>query len=123
MIGAAWAQAAGGGAAPSGLNAILGTPLPAIVLMFGVFYLLLIRPQQQKQKEHRMMLANLKKNDEVITNVGLYGRVITLTDDVLTLEIAPNVRVRVSRPQLASVVTASKPADKSTNDREKDKNK
>ena len=76
--------------------------------MFVVFYFLLIRPQQQKAKEHKLMLANLKKNDQIITSGGLYGRVLTLADDVVTVEIAPNVKVRVSRPQIASVVTADK---------------
>ena len=92
--------------------------------MFVVFYFLLIRPQQQKAKEHRKMLANLKKNDEVITSGGLYGRVMTLSDDVVTLEIAPNVRVRVSRPQIASVVDGAEAASSRRDGRqEKDKAK
>jgi preprotein translocase subunit YajC len=89
-----------------------------------VFYFLIIRPQQQKANEHTAMLANLKKNDEVITSGGLYGRVIQLSDDVVTLEIAPNVRVRVSRPQIASAVTIAKTTGaQATNDKEKDKAK
>jgi preprotein translocase, YajC subunit len=107
MIDTAWAQAAGGGAAPPTLVSFL--PLG---LVFVVFYFLLIRPQQQKAKEHKLLLANLKKNDQIITSGGLYGRVLTLADDVVTVEIAPNVKVLVSRPQIASVVTATK-SDKS----------
>ena len=68
------------------------------------------------------MLANLKRNDEIVTNGGLYGRVMALADDVITVEIAPNVKVRVSRPQIASVVTA-KVGDKSTSEKEKEKPK
>jgi preprotein translocase subunit YajC len=117
VIGTAWAQA-GGGAAPPTLVSFL--PLG---LVFVVFYFLLIRPQQQKAKEHRVLLANLKKNDEIITNGGLYGRVLAMADDVVTAEIAPNVKVRISRPQIASVVSAPKPGEKTANDREKDKSK
>ncbi|MGH7786851.1 MAG: preprotein translocase subunit YajC [Candidatus Binatia bacterium] len=114
MIGTAWAQAGAGGAPPT-----LISFLP-LALVFVVFYFLLIRPQQQKAKEHRVLLANLKKNDEVITSGGLYGRVLAMADDVITLEIAPNVKVRVSRPQIATVVSAE---PKVTNDKEKDKAK
>lgn len=118
MIDTAWAQAGGGAAGPSTLVSFL--PLG---LVFVVFYFLLIRPQQQKAKEHRVLLANLKKNDEIITNGGLYGRVLAMADDVITVEIAPNVKVRVSRPQIASVVTAPKPGEKSISDTEKGRNK
>jgi preprotein translocase subunit YajC len=118
MIGTAWAQAGGGGAGPPTLVSFL-----PLALVFVVFYFLLIRPQQQKAKEHRVLLDNLKKNDEIITSGGLYGRVLAFADDVVTVEIAPNVKVRISRPQIASVVTAPKPGDKSSNDKEKDKTK
>lgn len=114
MIDTAWAQGAGSGGAPGFI------PLLPYVLIIGVIYLMLIRPQQQKAKEHRQMLDNLKRNDEVITNGGLYGKVVTLGDDVVTVEIAPNVRVRISRAQISSVVSpvrADKP-DK-TKDNEK----
>ena len=113
MIGSAWAQAGPG-----------GTPSPIVnflpfVLIFAVFYFLLIRPQQQKQKEQRVMLANLKRDDEVITAGGLYGKIVALTDRVVTLEIAPNVRVRIDRPQIVSLAKAGGP----TEQKEKDKSK
>lgn len=103
MIDAAWAQGAAGGGGPP-----IWIQLLPFAGLFAVFYFLIIRPQQQKQNQHRAMLANLKRNDEVVTSGGLYGRVTQLGDDVVTLEVAPNVRVRVSRPQIASVVTAVK---------------
>ncbi len=111
MIGTAWAQAASGA---SGAPPALVSFLP-LLLVFVVFYFLLIRPQQQKAKELRTMLENLKKNDEVITAGGLYGRIMALTEEVVTLEIAQNIRVRVSRPQIASLassVRAEKPKEK-----------
>lgn len=75
-----------------------------LILILVVFYLLLIRPQQRKVKQHREMLAGLKKNDEVMTSGGIYGRIVALTDSVVTLEVAPNVRIRVHRPQIAAVI-------------------
>ena len=113
MIGTAWAQSAG----PGGLPPSWAQFAP-LVLVFAVFYFLLIRPQQQKAKEHRTMLDNLKKNDEVITTGGLYGRVVALDARIVTLEIAPNVRVRVDRPQIASL--AKSPTEEG---KEKDKAK
>lgn len=113
MIRAAWAQAAPG-AAPSALMNFL-----PLVLIFVVFYFLLIRPQQQKAKDHRSMLANLKRNDEVITSGGLYGKVVAISDKVITLEIAPNVRVRVDRPQIASLAKAGHPEESKEKDKPK----
>jgi preprotein translocase subunit YajC len=113
MIDTAWAQVGGGPTPPT-----LVSFLP-LALVFVVFYLLLIRPQQQKAKEHRNLLANLKKNDQIITNGGLYGRVLELKEDVVTAEIAPNVKVQISRPQIASVVSPKSAAA----EKEKDKSK
>jgi preprotein translocase subunit YajC len=118
MIDVAWAQGGAAGGAPPALVQML-----PFVLLFGVFYFLMIRPQQQKQKEHGLLLANLKRNDEVITNGGLYGKVISLAEDIVTLEIAPNVRVRVARPQISTVITAKVGSGSATNDKEKDKAK
>jgi preprotein translocase subunit YajC len=116
MINPAWAQAGPGGAPPAIMQ------FAPLVLIFVVFYFLLIRPQQQKAKEHRTMLANLKRNDEVITSGGLYGKVVTLNDKIVTLEIAPNVRVRVDRPQIASLAHAGQP-EENKDTKEKDKPK
>jgi preprotein translocase subunit YajC len=81
-----------------------------LALVFVVFYFLLIRPQQQKARTHREMIDGLKRNDEVITVGGLYGRVMELNDNIVTLEIAPNVRVRVDRPHIDTVKTVEKAA-------------
>jgi preprotein translocase subunit YajC len=78
------------------------------VLVFIIFYFLLIRPQQKKAKEHQQMLGKLKKNDEVMTSGGIYGKVTALTDNIVTLEVAPNVRIRVNRPQISAVLTGEK---------------
>lgn len=75
-----------------------------LILMFVIFYFLLIRPQQKKQKEHRMMLENLKRGDRIITAGGIYGRIVEVRDDILTVELAKDVQVQLSRGSVAAVV-------------------
>ena len=78
-----------------------------LVLLFGVFYFLLIRPQQQKQKEMKRMLADLKRGDRVVTGGGILGTVTKpprAEDREIELEIAPNTRVTVMRETINSVV-------------------
>jgi preprotein translocase subunit YajC len=65
--------------------------------MFVIFYFLLIRPQQKKAKQHRELLANLKRGDSVITNGGIYGRIAEINENVITLEVADKVRIKVAR--------------------------
>jgi preprotein translocase subunit YajC len=103
MFDFAYAQAAPGIGGPGQMLSFL-----PLVLIFVVFYFLLIRPQQKKAKQHQEMLGKLKKNDEVMTSGGIYGKVVTLADNVVTLEVAPNVRIRVSRPQISTVITNEK---------------
>ena len=93
------AYAADAAASPA-TNPIAGF-LP-MILIFIVFYFLLIRPQQKKAKAQQEFLSNLKKGDEVVTGGGLHGRITGLTDTVVTLEIADNVRVKVSRQYILS---------------------
>jgi preprotein translocase subunit YajC len=104
VVSLAYAQAAEGGG-PGPLVQLL-----PLVLVFVVFYFLLIRPQQKKAKAHQEMLNNLKRNDEVITAGGLYGRVVELNERIVTLEIAPNVRVRVDRPHISELLASGKPS-------------
>ena len=68
------------------------------------FLLFFLRPQTNKAREHRKMLAELKSNDEVVTTGGLIGRIVEIGDKVVTLEIAPNVRVRVERSQITATL-------------------
>jgi len=103
MFDVAFAQ---GGPIPGGPGAL--TSLAPLVLVFVIFYFLLIRPQQKKAKGHREMLSKLKKNDEVMTGGGIYGKVISLSDNVLTLEVAPNVRIRVQRAHISEVIKGDK---------------
>lgn len=73
-------------------------PIVMMVVMFGIFYFILIRPQVKKQKEHQAMLGKLGKGDEVITRGGVIGKITGVTDDgILVLELQEKVRVRVPR--------------------------
>jgi preprotein translocase subunit YajC len=85
----------GGGSGGSGAGGFAG--LIPLVLMFVIFYFLLIRPQQRKAKQHRELLSNLKKGDSVITSGGIYGRIAEINNDVIILEVADKIRIKVAR--------------------------
>lgn len=80
----------------------------SVFLMFGlifvIFYFLLIRPQQKQAKQHREMIASLKKGDKIVSSGGLYGTITGLTDDVIIMEIAPKVRVKISRASISKLM-------------------
>ena len=100
LIPDAMAQGAPAGAPPGGGMSML--------LVFGLFfvvmYFMLIRPQQKKQKEHQAMLSKLAAGDEVLTAGGILGRIVEVGDQFLTIEIADNVRIKVQRFQVTSLV-------------------
>jgi preprotein translocase subunit YajC len=99
LISSAYAQAAGSAAQPNPLLSFL----PLLVL-FAVFYFMLIRPQMRRAKEQRNMIAALAKGDEVVTNGGIAGRIEELGDSFLTLEIAPNVRIKLQKNAISMVL-------------------
>jgi preprotein translocase subunit YajC len=104
FISPAYAQGLGGGA--GGIEAFL-----PLILIFGVFYFLLIRPQQKKAKAHKAMLGAVRRGDKVITGGGITGTVTKVGEnDELTVEIADGVKVRVQRAFLASVISKTQPA-------------
>jgi preprotein translocase subunit YajC len=111
MFDFAYAQSAPGVSGPGPMMTIV-----PFILIFIIMYFMVIRPQQKKAKEHQEMLNKLKKNDEVMTSGGIYGKVIDLKETVVTLEVAPNVRIRVHRPQISAVVTAEKTSAKEGKD-------
>ena len=113
--GVAWAMKGGqagggaGGGESGGLGGLLSGPIPMLVLMFVIFYFLLIRPQQKKAKAHKQMLSALKKGDKVVTTGGIYGRITGMDEQTLTVEIAPQVRIKVGRGNVAGVATQAAP--------------
>ena len=99
MIGNAYAQAAGG--APQGGDTLMGM-LP-IILMFVILYFLMIRPQMKKAKEHKTMLEALQKGDEVVA-VGILGRIEKISDNYVSLEIAPNTTIQVQKQAVTTLL-------------------
>jgi preprotein translocase subunit YajC len=97
----AWAQ--GAPAAGQGPEAILQALFLPVVLI-AVFYLLIWRPQQKRQKEHRAMVTGMQKGDEIITNGGILGRVTDVGESFVTIEVADNVRVKVQRQMIQAVM-------------------
>lgn len=72
-----------------------------LVLILGVFWFLIIRPQQKKKKEHLIMVDSLKKGAKVVTNEGIFGTIIKVGDDRVTLEVASKVQIQFERQQVA----------------------
>jgi preprotein translocase subunit YajC len=106
----AWAQAPAP-AQPSGGMQGLGMFLP-LVLIFGIFYLLIIRPQQKQMKQRKKMIEDLKKGDEVVTVGGIIGRVVGVADNILTVEIADNCKVKMERSGIQSLKSAPETTEK-----------
>lgn len=98
------AYAAGGAAGGGGMGFLMS--MMPLILIFVVFYFLLIMPQQKKAKQHQAMLAALVKGDEVITNGGIHGRVVGVSDQVLTIDVGDGVKLKVSRDAIAGKKTA-----------------
>jgi len=89
FISDAWAQ---GGLGDGGILGLL-----PLVLIFVLFYFLLIRPQQKRQKQHKEMTAAVSKGDEVVTNGGTLGKITKVDDNFITLEVAEGVNIKVQR--------------------------
>lgn len=99
LIGTAYAQAAGGAA--GGMD-ILG--LMPMILLFVLLYFLMIRPQAKRAKEQRAMLQALQKGDEVVTAGGALGKISHVGEQFVTIEIAPNVEIKVQKPTIQTLL-------------------
>jgi preprotein translocase subunit YajC len=99
LISNAFAQTAGAGGAAGGLMSFL-----PIILMFGVLWFIMIRPQMKRQKESKAMLEALSKNDEVVTAGGILGRVTKVTDQYVSLEIAAGTEITVQKSAVTTVL-------------------
>ena len=77
------------------------TNLLPLIFIFIIFYFLLIRPQKSKEKEHRKMLQELNKNDEVVTSSGIHGTIVNVKEKTLTLRIDDNVKIEVEKNCIA----------------------
>lgn len=100
----AMAPSAGEGGQGGGFGAFV-----PLILMFAIFYFLLIRPQQTKAKKHRELLNDIKRDDLVVTTGGIHGKVTGITDTVVTVEVAQNVRIKITKSHIAGI---NQPEDK-----------
>ncbi len=78
------------------------TQLLPLIIIFAIFYFILIRPQQQKQKQHKLMLDSLQKGDKVVTIGGIYGIIRDIKGEVITLEIAKDVLINTTRSAIGA---------------------
>jgi preprotein translocase subunit YajC len=92
------AQSSGGGSF---------VPLLMIILLFGVMYFMMIRPQQRRRRDAVQMQSTLGAGDEIVTIGGLYGTVVSVDDETVTLEVSPGVRTRYARGAIARVVNSA----------------
>jgi preprotein translocase subunit YajC len=99
MESVAWAEGTGGGASGSGAGGLLS--LVPFVLIFIIFYFLVIRPQQKRQKEQKALVDAVKKGDKIVTTSGIWGTVTNLGKDTATLQIADNVKIKIQRENIA----------------------
>ncbi len=74
-----------------------------LIFIFIVFYFLIIRPQQKKQKEHQGMVANLKKNDEIVTTGGIYGTIVNVKEKTLVVRVDENTKIEIEKNSIAHV--------------------
>jgi preprotein translocase subunit YajC len=98
MIGSAFAQS---GSGAGGGDTLMG--LLPIILMFVIMYFILIRPQMKKAKETKTMLESLQKGDEVIA-IGILGKIDKITDNYVSLEIAPNITIQVQKQAITTLL-------------------
>ena len=77
--------------------------LVPLIIVFAIFYFLLIRPQQKQMKQHKEMLDNLKRGDNVVTNGGIIGKIYQINGDLVMLEVADDIRIKVLKNQIAGL--------------------
>ena len=106
----AFAQTAAGAPGAGDPTMALIMNIAPFALMFGVFYFLIIRPQQQQRKKLQDAITALKKGDVIVTSGGLVGKVRSVADDELRVELAPNVEVRLMRYAVGEVRSKTEPA-------------
>lgn len=112
------AHAMGGGGSGGGGFGGTGMLIP-MVMIFGIFYFILIRPQQKKAKAQREMNAALNKGDEVVTDAGIFGTIQKVGDNQVTLEIAPKVSIRIVRSRITERIKETKESKESTESKAK----
>jgi preprotein translocase subunit YajC len=90
-----------------------------LLLLVGIFYVVLLRPEQKRRREHEQLVAGLKRNDQVVLSAGIHGRVQGVAEKVVTVEIAPKVLVQVDRDAIQMVQQKAPVAEVREKEREK----
>lgn len=103
LVSTAYAQST----APAGGQPSAIEMFAPFIFIFAIFYVLIIRPQSKRQKEHQKFLSELKRGDEVVTASGILGRVEAIKDHIITVEISDGVKVRMLRTQIATTQKAA----------------
>ncbi len=98
----AYAEAENASAATSSYQGGPWSTVVMLVVFFAIFYFLLIRPQQKRAKQHRTMIAALARHDEVVTTGGIMGKIVDLHPNDITLEIAPEVKIKLQKAAVIS---------------------
>ncbi|MBA7471718.1 hypothetical protein ES707_07028 [subsurface metagenome] len=96
-----------GGCAPAGGEGEGTSILPMVIfiaLLFGMMYLVLIRPQRKRQKEHRQLVEELRKGDRVVTAGGIYGVIESISDDSVVIKVESGMTIRVAKGSVASLM-------------------
>ncbi|MGI6485825.1 MAG: preprotein translocase subunit YajC [Tepidanaerobacteraceae bacterium] len=75
-----------------------------LIVIFAIFYFMAIRPQQKREKDRKIMLSNLKEGDDIITIGGIYGRILNIKEDVVTLELGDKLKIKVTRSAIGNVL-------------------
>lgn len=122
FVASAWAQSADAVSPPGGSGTSVLMNFVPLVLIFAVFYVLIIRPQQKRLDEQAKMIKALRRGDRVITSGGIFGKISRLEgDDIVILEIAENVNIKVLRAQISGLEAKTNPAVSTGDDEETEK--
>lgn len=105
---AAGTAATGTAGQESGMSGLMSMFLPLIIIFF-IFWLLLIRPQQKRVKKHQEFLSSLKRGDEVITSSGIFGKITGIADNAVTIEIADGVKIKVEKGHVSGYASVGQP--------------
>ena len=100
-----------GEAGPSPGFDLFGSQIMLLIMIFGIFYFLLIRPQQQQRKRHQLRLSQLKKGDKVITAGGIHGTIVGTKDVIAVIKIADNVKIEVQKSTISAVLDSEGQAE------------
>jgi preprotein translocase subunit YajC len=108
MIGLAFAMAGATGGAAGGTDGGMAAfqQFIPLIFMFAIFYFLLIRPQKKKALEHKALLESIKKGDNVITAGGVHGKVFAVDNDLVLLDVANNVNIKITKGYIATIIKA-----------------